>query len=75
MLPTLTSRNNNPSSTLISKRRKDVRSPKTDRAYQSEVLSNHLSPRQKFRPIDFRENVIISINSSEALRVKEYEKL
>lgn len=57
------------------RRRKDIKSPKTDRDYKSDVLSNNLSPKQRFKPIDFKENLIISINCTEAMRVKEYEKL
>ena len=63
------------SSNQTIKRRKDIKSPKTDREYKSDVLSNQLSPRQKFKPIDFKENLVISINCTEAMRVKEYEKL
>ena len=40
-----------------------------------DVLTNQLSPHQKFKPIDFKENLIISMNWSEAMRVKDYQRL
>jgi hypothetical protein len=60
---------------MTSRRRKDIKSPKTNRDYKSDVLSNNLSPTHKFKPIDFRDNVIINISSTEPMRVKEYQKL
>jgi len=74
MLPKLNTRNG-PSMGSMTTRRKEIRSPKTDKDFTTEILNNNLSPRQKFKPIDFRENVVISINSSEPMRTKEYQKL
>ena len=74
MLPDLPSRNSS-IMTNTARRRKDVKSPKTSRDYKIDVLTNQLSPHQKFKPIDFKDNLIISIASTEAMRVKEYDRL
>jgi hypothetical protein len=75
MFPSLESRNTASLTSFPPPRRKDIRSPKTEREYKTEILSNNLSPRQRFKPIDYKENVVISINSTEPMRIKEYQKL
>ena len=51
-------------------------SPRSPQEVRKEAVAKNLSPRPNgFKPIDFRENLIININSTETLRVKEYKKL
>lgn len=61
MFPELKTRNTS-SFMSTSRRRKDIKSPKTERDYKKDILSNNLSPHQRFKPIDFKENLIISMS-------------
>lgn len=47
----------------------------TSREYQEEVLSSNIPADTKFKSSNFRDNIKISINCSEAMHVKEYERL